>query len=194
MIAPPERSADRDAAIDAVLPHVPSDGWTETALRHAVGDQARMLFPGGAPDLVEAYVDLVDRRMESEAAPLLPDRSLTKRVRALIATRLALARDYKAAVRRAVLFLALPHNAPLAARCTARTVDAIWHAAGDTSADFSWYTKRAILAGVYSTTLLYWMNDTTSEEDALAFLDRRLADVGRIGKFRARFSTRRTAA
>ena len=44
---------------------------------------------------------------------------------------------------------------PLSA-CTARTVDAIWHAAGDRSADFSWYTKRAILAAVYTATVLYW--------------------------------------
>ncbi len=41
----------------------------------------------------------------------------------------------------------------------ARTVDAIWHAAGDRSADWSWYSKRAILAGVYGATLLFWLRD-----------------------------------
>jgi ubiquinone biosynthesis protein COQ9 len=72
---------------------------------------------------------------------------------------------------------------------TARTVDSIWHAAGDRSADFSWYTKRAILASVYGTTLLYWLRDMSEDdEDTLAFLDRRLAGVGRIGKARARIS------
>ena len=66
-------------------------------------------------------------------------------------------------------------------------MDAIWHAAGDRSADFSWYTKRAILAAVYSATVLYWLRDT-SEDDAatLAFLDRRLAGIGRIGRLRGR--------
>jgi ubiquinone biosynthesis protein COQ9 len=69
----------------------------------------------------------------------------------------------------------------------ARSVDAIWYAAGDTSADFSWYTKRCILTGVYTATLLFWLRDS-SEEDAatLAFLDRRLAGVGRIGALRRR--------
>jgi ubiquinone biosynthesis protein COQ9 len=67
----------------------------------------------------------------------------------------------------------------------AATVDAIWHAAGDMSADFSWYTKRGILAGVYSSTLLYWLGDTSDEDEAtLAFLDRRLETVGQIGKAR----------
>ena len=90
-------------------------------------------------------------------------------------------------MRRALSVLALPGHALLSARCTARTVDAIWHAAGDTSADFSWYTKRAILAGVYGTTLLYWLQDY-SEDDlhTLAFLDRRLAGVGAIGAARRR--------
>lgn len=186
MIAPPERSAERDAALDLVLPHVADLGWTRSALRRAAGPDADLLFPGEAADMVEAYVDLMDRRMVERAAPVLAAQRLTQRVRTLIATRLALAAGQKVAARRAAFVLALPVNAVVAARCTARTVDAIWHAAGDTSADFSWYTKRAILAAVYAATMLNWMNEATSEEAALAFLDRRLADVGRIGKLRAR--------
>ena len=78
-----------------------------------------------------------------------------------------------------------------AARCTARTVDAIWHAAGDEAADFSWYTKRATLGAIYGATLFYWLRDD-SEDDAptLAFLDRRLAGLGRFGKLRGRLTAR----
>lgn len=190
MMAPPERSAARDAAIDQVLPHVARLGWSRAALRCAVGDEADLLFPGGAADLVEAYIDLMDRRMVAAAALLAPEPRLPRRVRALIQCRLELARDNKPAVRRAALFLAQPRHAGLAARCTARTVDAIWHAGGDVSADFSWYTKRVILAGVYSSTLLFWMNDATEEAAALAFLDRRLANVGQITKLRKRIEER----
>ena len=71
--------------------------------------------------------------------------------------------------------------------CTARTVDAIWHAAGDRSADFSWYTKRATLAFIYSTCFMYWLQDASPEDEAtLAFLDRRLADAARLGRLRRR--------
>jgi ubiquinone biosynthesis protein COQ9 len=82
----------------------------------------------------------------------------------------------------------LPTNAAAAAKCTARTVDAILHAAGDRSADFSWYTKRALLAAIYSATVLYWVRDS-SEDDAatLAFLDRRMTGLGRLFRLRARF-------
>jgi ubiquinone biosynthesis protein COQ9 len=188
MITPPERSPERDAAIDLLVPHVAARGWTTTALRHAAGDAAAMLFPGGAPDLVEAYIDLMDRRMADHAAADLANQRLTARVRTLIAGRFDLARDHKHAVRRAAFLLAQPQHAALAARCTARTVDAIWHAAGDTSADFSWYTKRAILAGVYTATLFYWMSDSTTDVATLAFLDRRLAAVGRVTKLRQRLT------
>jgi ubiquinone biosynthesis protein COQ9 len=188
MITPPERSDARDAAIDAMLPHVAGLGW-----RRAAGPAGALLFPGGAVAMVEAYIDLMDRRMVETAAPLLETQRRSQRVRTLVATRLALAAPHRAAVRRAAALLALPGNALVSARCTAHTVDAIWHAAGDVSADFSWYTKRAILAGVYSSTLLYWMNDSTTEEAALAFLDRRLEGVAKIGKLRARFSRPKAA-
>jgi ubiquinone biosynthesis protein COQ9 len=194
MIAPPERSPERDAALTALLPHVPFEGWTFRALRtglKAAGTDPRdaeILFPAGAPDMIEAWCDLADRRMEQEAAALdMAELRTPARVRAVIALRLRQSRVNKEAVRRAVAALALPADARTASRCTARTVDAIWHAAGDRSADFSWYTKRAILTGVWAATLLFWLRDT-SEDDAatLAFLDRRLADVGRITRLRHR--------
>lgn len=194
MIGYPERSRERDAAMDAILPHVPFDGWTRVALERALADigadpaDATSLFPGGAADMVAAWCDLADRRMATDAAATLAgEASLTKRVRAVITARLAANREHKEAIRRALSVLALPHNAPVAAACTARTVDAIWHAAGDHPADFSWYTKRALLAAVYSATILFWLRDTSPDDaDTMTFLDRRLADIGRIGKLRGR--------
>jgi ubiquinone biosynthesis protein COQ9 len=184
VIAPPERSPARDAAIDAVVPHVHALGWSRAALCRAVGEDGLRLFPVGGPDLVEAYIDLLDRRMAAHAAAAVAEARLSHRVRLLIATRLRLTEMQKPAMRRAALMLALPQHTALAVRCTARTIDAIWHAAGDTSADITWYTKRAILSAVYCTTLFYWMNDATTQSAALDFLDRRLAAVARFQKFR----------
>jgi ubiquinone biosynthesis protein COQ9 len=192
MINPPERMPERDAAILGMLPHVAFDGWTKRALRAGVldagmpADEAELLFPLGTVDMIETFCDLADRRMEAAAADL-PQTKLTARVRAVIALRLEQNRPYKEAIRRGLAVLALPQNARAAAGCTARTVDAIWHAAGDRSSDFSWYTKRAILAAVYSATVLYWLRDSTDgDAGTLAFLDRRLAGIGRIARLRAR--------
>ena len=177
----PERSDERDAALDAMLAVVPFEGWTEAALCRAAGPDADLLFPGGAVDMVEAYCDLADRRM----AGAMPEGRLPERVRAVIARRLDQGRAQKDAIRRGLAVLAA--HPGTAARCTARTVDAIWHAAGDRSADFSWYSKRAILAGVYGATLLFWLRDGSDDDgETLGFLDRRLAGVGRIGRLRRR--------
>lgn len=198
MIETPERSPERDAAIDAMLPLVPTEGWTPAALRHALRDagadptDAELLFPGGALDLIEAHSDLADRRMEQAAtAPEFAAMRLPDKVRGLIAARLDQSRADRDAIRRALGILALPRNAMLAARIVGRTVDTVWHAAGDRSADFSWYTKRAILTGVYSATLLYWLRDESDDHaPTLAFLDRRLAGVARIGRLRRKVETR----
>ncbi len=188
MPSPPERSPERDAALIALLPHVEFDGWTIAVLRQAAGPDADLLFPGGTPDMIEAYCDLGDRWMEAAAHEQgVTSLRLSTRVRAIIALRFEQNRAYKGAVRRALAVLATPGHARLAARCTARTVDTIWFAAGDTAADFSWYSKRAILTAVYGATLLFWLQDDSwDDERTLKFLDRRLAMVGQIGRWRGR--------
>ena len=179
MIAP-ERSPERDAALDALVAQIPFPGWTIAALKQAAGPDADLLFPGGPVDMVESWIDLADRRMPVVDTGKVPDR-----VRTVIAARLAASRDQKDAVRRGLAVLATDPVAT--ARTVARTVDAIWHAAGDRSADWNWYSKRAILSGVYGATLLYWLRDDSWDDEAtLAFLDRRLAGVGRIGRIRRR--------
>lgn len=184
MIAPPERSPERDAALEAMLPNVPFDGWTYRALRSGLAsigvprEEAELLFPGGAADMIEAFCDWADRRMEQVAAEQLGETTLPEHVRAVIALRLAQNRPYKEAVRRAIAVLALPRHVRLAATCTGRTVDAIWHAAGDRSTDFAWYTKRAILIAAYTATLLFWLRDSGEDDAAtLGFLDRRMAGI-----------------
>lgn len=196
-----ERSTERDALLDALLRLVPARGWTMAAAREAAvaagrdAQDATMLFPGGAAELVEAWIDLADRRMEAGTQELdLAGKKAPERVRAVIALRFDQTRGHKDAVRRGMALLALPANAGAAARSAARTVNAIWQAAGDSAVDFSWYTKRATLAGVYGATLLAWLADPSEDDRAtLAFLDRRLAGVGRFGAARRKFEERCTA-
>jgi len=186
-----ERSAERDAAILATLPHVARMGWTrpalEAGLRGLGEDPAahRWLFPRGPLGAVEAWTDLADRRMEEAAAreDLLALR-IPARIRRLIALRLAAAEPHREALRRGLALLALPWNAPLGARVLGRTADAIWAAAGDASDDLSWYTRRATLAAVYSATLAYWLRGSGDIPSALDFLDRRLEGLARMQRRR----------
>lgn len=187
----------RDAVIDALIPQIPFEGWTMKALRHALislgepPEDAPLLFPNGPGEMIEAFFALADRRMEEEAANTELSARIPDRIRAIIALRLAQNRGSKEAIRRAFSWLALPMHAPRALRITAATADAIWHAAGDGATDFSWYTKRTSLAAIYSATMLYWLRDISDDDEAtLAFLDRRLAGIGRITSLRRRAEAR----
>jgi len=186
------------AIIDALLAEVPFDGWSRKSLRQALAaigepaDDAALYFPDGPGEMIEAFCALADARMAAAAAEAgLAAFRMPARIRTIIAIRLEQNRGNKEAIRRALSWLAMPANAPRAMRITAATVDAIWHEAGDKAADFSWYTKRGILAGVYSATLLYWLRDSADDDaSTLAFLDRRLANVAAIGGLRKKIKGR----
>jgi ubiquinone biosynthesis protein COQ9 len=187
-----ERSEARDRAIRAILPIAGRDGWNWASLRAGVaatGDDpalAESHFPTGPVGAIAAWIDLSNREMEEAAAAEdLAALRTPARIRRVIELRFLAAAPHKPALKRALSLLALPWNTPAALRTTAGSVDAMWHAAGDTAADFSWYTKRATLAAIYGATLAYWMRDDDPEiETAMAFLDRRLADLGRLPKRR----------
>jgi len=75
-----------------------------------------------------------------------------------------------------------PSNSPAALTILSELADDIWHLVGDKSVDSSWYTKRALLAGVYAATDLYMLTDTSpGYQDTWEALERRLADVKNAG-------------
>ena len=81
---------------------------------------------------------------------------------------------------------ALPINAGEGAKAIWGTCDAIWTALGDTSDDVNWYTKRATLSGVYSSTVLFWLGDDSPDHQATwEFLDRRIENVMQFEKLKA---------
>ena len=193
----PLAESQRDALIEAMVPDVPFDGWSRAALRAAArrvgvpAPEALALFPDGPTDFIGCFSRWADRRMLDRLERLPLDQlRVPERVALAVNIRLEIVEPWREAVRRAIGLLALPFNAPLAAKFLYRTVDALWYAAGDTSTDFSFYTKRATLAGIYAATLLYWLEDRSPGfADTRAFLDRRLAEVARIGQARHRLQT-----
>ncbi len=186
--------AEKRALLDAMLIHVPFDGWSNKALALAAKDcgydagLVSRAFPGGAVAVLDFWIAETDlamlRALESRDLAAMKVRD---RVRVAVLTRLEMAAPHREAVRRALSLESLPQHAPRALKQLYRTVDAIWYAAGDTATDFNFYTKRLLLAGVYSATLLRWLDDKSEGFTATAaFLDRRLADVMRIEKAKGR--------
>ena len=183
----------RDAVLQAALPHVPFDGWSETTLRAAIADSgvpeglARALYPRGGIDLAVAFHRDGDARMrEALGNTDLSQMRFRDRIAFAIRTRLDLVED-RELVRRGTTLFALPQHAPEGAKLIWGTADAIWTALGDTTRDLNWYSKRATLSAVYGSTVLYWLGDDSLGHQATwDFLDRRIADVMQIESLKAK--------
>jgi len=184
----------RDRLADAILAEASFDGWSRAAMAAASAGlglpagEADRLFPGGPVQVLTYVSKRADRRtvedMEKEGVANL---KIRERIKAAVRIRLERHTGEHEAARRALAFLALPLNAGLGLKLLYKTVDAMWYAAGDTSTDFNFYTKRATLAGVYSSTLLYWLNDRSEGSEATwAFLDRRIDDVMKFEELKRR--------
>lgn len=192
-MAQPTPQEWRPELIRAALMHVPFDGWTDAALAQAAADLgvphdiARLAFPGGGLEMLEAHLALADAEMADALAQApLDEMKLRARIALAIRLRLEQAEPNREAVARGLRLLALPQHAALGARSLWATADAIWRAVGDRSTDYNYYTKRATLAAVYSATLLYWLDDQSEDRAATwAFLDRRINDVMAFEKTKA---------
>ena len=180
--------------LKAALKNAAFDGFTDSVLakagKSAGADKAALarLFPEGALSLIEFFSASVDEAMEKKLKALdLSKRKIRERIKLAVMTRLALLAPNKEAARRAAAMMTLPMHAGRGAKMMYRTVDAMWRAAGDTSTDFNFYTKRGILAGVYGSVLVRWFNDTGEDESATeAFLDARIENVMQFEKFKAK--------
>jgi ubiquinone biosynthesis protein COQ9 len=194
-IAPSEMTLDelRMALAPLIPGHAVFDGWGDGALAMAAAElgvpapRARLAFPGGAAVMIDAWFDAIDRGMAS-AFPLekIEAMKIRERIRALVMYRFEVINPHKEALRRALAILAQPQHLRLAARLGWRAADRMWRIAGDRATDFNHYSKRAILMGVYGTTSLVYLDDSSDDLAATqAFLDRRLHDVMRFEKLKA---------
>lgn len=169
------------------------DGWSDAALVSAAQmdgvdpDVARLAYPGGAMDMIAAWIASVDLAM----AAALPAESLAamkirERIRALVWARLGAIAGRGEALRRAMAIMAMPQNVVRSGKLGWASADAMWRLAGDTATDYNHFTKRALLASIYAATLAVFVDDESEgKADTAAFLDRRIENVMQFEKVKA---------
>lgn len=170
------------------------DGWSHAAVAEAARGQgidpkvAAIAFPGGAMDMIAAWISTVDQGMERAFADgALFSLPIRERIRRLVRFRLDAVAGQEEALRRALSIMALPQNAAQSLRLGWSSADGMWRLAGDTATDYNHYTKRTILGGIYAATLAVFVNDDSEgKAETLAFLDRRIEGVMKFEKTKAR--------
>jgi len=186
---------ERAAILASALPALAVEGFTESVLDRAVVAAGfapsikRQAFPRGALDLAIYFIARGTDDMEKKLATMdLPSMKVRARITQAVRTRLEIDAANKDIVRKASYFFAQPAHAKEAAKLLGATVDTMWRAAGDTSTDGNFYSKRAILSSVYIATRLFWLQDESpNHSESWAFLDRRIENVMQIETGKAKF-------
>ncbi len=184
-----------DRILDAALPAVVFDGWTQATLENAaqtLGLDAfavKRAFPDGVVDALALFHSRADARMVETLRRdyQLPTMKIRERITTAVMVRLRQQLPEREAVRRAAGFYALPWHTAAGLKALYATVDAMWREAGDTSTDYNFYTKRLMLAGVLKSTTGVWLEDGSNDlAETEAFLYRRIENVMQIEKAKAK--------
>ncbi|MEM9937531.1 MAG: COQ9 family protein [Pseudomonadota bacterium] len=180
--------AFRDRWLEAALPHINADGWTDAVLTRAAKaaelseNQQALAAPNGARDLIDHFFELAtDDMLNRLATQDLDKMRVHERVAAGLRAWLYGLDPNREAVRRAAARGLLPWGAGAASRRVWKIADAIWEAAGDTATDYNRQTKRALLSATIPSIVLYWLN-SADQEDVDAFIMRRLKRAMQLGR------------
>ncbi len=182
----------KEKVLEEIIKIVPQEGWGISSLEKATQNAGynkglgEVVFEKGVDSIIEYFINQNDSQMLVELKKLkLREMRVRDRIIASIKIKLEIYSKYKDVISKTVGYLSIPFKSTLGLKLLWKTTDLIWYEAGfDNSSDFNYYTKRALLSSVYSSTLLYWLNDDSPKhQDTIEFLERRIDNVISIGKF-----------
>lgn len=177
--------------LTAALEFVPAYGWSAEAIAAGaetlgLSSASSGMFQNGAGDLVLHFVAQCNSQMtkilEEQQKQVQLGQAEAKEtsvfLRDAVETRLRMYIPYMDTWAQAMSILLLPHNIPDSLKQLSTLVDDIWYYAGDRSTDVNWYTKRAALTGIFNTTELVMLQDSSPDfQDTWTFLDNRVQDA-----------------
>ena len=173
--------------LDAALQIAADRGWTWPTVKAAgataglSGADVELLLPHGPRDLAALLAKRHDA-LTLAALPAPEGLKIRERIRTAAMTRIDVAAQDEAAVRRWAGFLALPIHLPLALRLLWDSADQLWRWAGDTATDENHYSKRAILSGILASALAIRLS--SGRDAAAAFVDARIENVMAFEKWK----------
>jgi len=169
-------------------------GWNESLFDNIANEsvytyeEIYALFPGGHLSIIQMYLDEIDQAMTKESEKINLIRLKThERIRELCILRLNIMTKEKDLISKTFLHLLLPNNYKFSSKNLYRTVDQIWFLAGDNSTDFNFYSKRVILASIYTSIMIHFINNDNMEE-TLFLLNKLLRRVSKIPKIKSNIS------
>ncbi|CAN9499501.1 unnamed protein product [Ophioblennius macclurei] len=177
--------------LTAALEFVPMYGWSTEAIGAGaeslgLSSASTGMFYNGGGDLVLHFIahcnaqltQILSEQHNQVQLGQAEAKETSVFLRDAVETRLRMNIPYMETWPQAMSLLLLPHNIPDSLKHLSTMVDDIWYYAGDRSTDMNWYTKRAALTGIFNTTELVMLQDTSPDfQDTWTFLDNRVQDA-----------------
>lgn len=192
----PEKNSDdvRFKILEESLKYVPQYGWSKEAISAGANEIGypgviHGLFPRAGADLVHHFQTSSNSKLltilkqyqkESELQPIPPVEFVEKAIQ----QKLLMIAPYRKKWPQAIAIMSLPPNVPNALAALLTLVDDICYYAGDRSVDFNWYARRIGIAGIYKTSELFLIQDSSPDHiETFKFLNRRLQEAAQIHDF-----------
>ena len=180
----------RNNILDEAKKYVAKYGWNKNLL-NKIAEKSKYdsntitaLFPDGYKSLLQLYLDEINLKMTNESKTLnLIRLKVHERIRELFILRLDIMAKEKRIITKTFFHLLLPNNYKFSLINLYKTVDQMWFLAGDNSTDFNYYSKRAILASIYSRTMMHFINNDDLELTINLF-NMQLKQVSKIPKIK----------
>ena len=159
------------------------------ALKHNLNiNEINLLFPDGNKDLLEYSLDQLNIELQEYCKSIdLIRLPLHKRIRKILLSKIEIMNKEKNFYKKIFLKSLLPNKTISLSKQLYKSIDQIWYLAGDTSVDFNFYTKRLILAGIYSRVVLFFFNNNDQNE-LENLLDLNLKRVAKIPQLKSKIN------
>ena len=148
------------------------------------------LFPRKLDDLILFFNYVTnDKLSRTYKKKRLNKKSIRVSVLNAVKIRFELLNTNKDSIKKSLFFLSNPSKQILSGKLIYKTVDHVWRLIGDKSTDYNFYTKRAILASIYSAAIMIWINDKSYNLDkTFSFLDKSIMNMNIISVLKEKFS------
>lgn len=178
-----------------ILKLSPVIGFGNDCLKQAVKNLAlqenyeKILFPNGALDVAIFFHKKIDSDLfNSSTDDALANLKIREKITFMITQRFKLLEPHKHALEKIIRFMALPQNAMDAMGLAWETADKMWYKAGDKATDFNYYSKRLTLVTVISASTLYFINDTSKDnEKTREFVKARIDNIINFKQLKEKF-------
>ncbi len=145
-----------------------------------------LLFPDHNKDLLKFSLDQLNIELKEYCKSIdLIRLPVHKRIRKILLSKFEIMNKEKNFYKKIFLNSLIPNKNISLPTQLYKSIDQIWYLAGDTSVDFNFYTKRLILAGIYSRVILFFINNDNQQE-LENVLDLNLKKVARIPEIKSK--------